>query len=370
MICHTMSAQVGALELVVQAVKSGELTQDSIQTSVARIEVLKERYLSKWSRDAPVDAETISTQQAALASEVYTKSTTLVRYQSHSFPIPVSLSSIVLLTPAKAHEGGGAVESSQKQPSAYYLDLLRSRNPNTVEVKFAEDDPLSPEEEKQVFEADAVILATKSANRSPAQKDFGLSLGKKLGGKLIVVATCDPYDFLREEVEIKNYITTYEPTIPAFKSAVDVIFGRAQAGGSLPVGNKNGTEGIRTHSGSDEDSKKIWELWQKIFPAWPIELKRMTKMLQNEFGKHLIHEKGFCIAFNFNGMGKISAVGVLPEARCEGLGTALITRIKDELKAFGMVDSLEIGSVFPRFWAGLPINTEQEYKDFFLHRGS
>jgi len=37
MICHTMAAQVGAIEQVVQAVKSGELSQKSIQASVDRV---------------------------------------------------------------------------------------------------------------------------------------------------------------------------------------------------------------------------------------------------------------------------------------------------------------------------------------------
>ena len=37
MICHTISAQVGAIEKVVQAVKSGELSQQAIDASVERV---------------------------------------------------------------------------------------------------------------------------------------------------------------------------------------------------------------------------------------------------------------------------------------------------------------------------------------------
>lgn len=43
MICHTMSAQVGAIEKVVQGVSSGELSQDAIQASVDRVNDLKAR---------------------------------------------------------------------------------------------------------------------------------------------------------------------------------------------------------------------------------------------------------------------------------------------------------------------------------------
>ena len=42
MICHTMSAQVGAIEQVVQAVKSGELSQKAIDASVERVSLTLE----------------------------------------------------------------------------------------------------------------------------------------------------------------------------------------------------------------------------------------------------------------------------------------------------------------------------------------
>jgi beta-N-acetylhexosaminidase len=43
MVCHTMSAQVGAIEQVVQAVKAGELSQEIIQASVDRVHNLKSK---------------------------------------------------------------------------------------------------------------------------------------------------------------------------------------------------------------------------------------------------------------------------------------------------------------------------------------
>jgi beta-N-acetylhexosaminidase len=230
--------------------------------------------------------------------------------------------------------------------------------------------PISSEDEKAITEADKIILATRNANLSPYQKDFGLSLGKKHGTKLIVIATCDPYDFLEEEAEIKNYITIYEPTIPAFKSAVDVIFGVIKATGTLPVGHRqitNNFELIRLFDGSEHEIDHIWTLWAKIFRTWAIDRERLVRILGMN-GRHLVHEHGFCLSFVSGGQAKIAAIGVLPEHRGKGIGTSLINKAVHQLQPSSSLP-LSIGSNFPRVWPGVPVNFPAEAKNFFLHRG-
>lgn len=386
MICHTISAQLGAIEQVLQAVKSGELSQKAIQASVDRVRHLK----AKYANQPPVTNENLrtiesrNTKQAALAADVYAKSTTVVRNETGLIPVsPTSAGmKVVFVSPGKAPLGGGAVESEEEKTrepytAASYIDLIRVHNPDAIDIRFHDGSQLAAEEEKQVAESDVIIFATRNASLSPYQKDFGLSLGKKFGNKLIVVSTCDPYDFLEEQGEIKNYITIYEPTIPAFKSAVDIVFGVTKPLGSLPVGTPAAKHAIRELTSSDEDFEKIWHLWQEIFPKWPIERERMRKLLRQPPGKHYIHDKGFCLSFLMDGPhGKIAAVGVLPEFRGKGLGTAFVTKAHAELRSMarangeGELKSLEIGSVFPRFWPQVPIDFPQEVKDFFLHRGN
>jgi beta-N-acetylhexosaminidase len=80
-------------------------------------------------------------------------------------------------------------------------------------------------------------------------------------------------------------------------------------------------DAIRDLTNSDEDFEKIWQMWQTIFPKWPIERQRMEKILRQLPGQHYIYEKGFCLSFLTDGShGKIAAVGVLPEYRGKGLG--------------------------------------------------
>jgi beta-N-acetylhexosaminidase len=106
---------------------------------------------------------------------------------------------------------------------------------------------------------------------------------------------------------------------------------------------------IRDLTSSDEDFEKTWQMWQTIFPKWPIERQRMEKLLHQLPGQHFIHEKGFCLSFLTDGPhGKIAAVGVLPEYRGKGLGTAFMKRAQAELRNVARANG----------------------EDFFLHRGT
>ncbi|KAF4622740.1 hypothetical protein G7Y89_g14287 [Cudoniella acicularis] len=277
MICHTMSAHVGAIEQVIKAVKSGELSQKAIQASVDRVRHLKAKYaiqppavpLQTLLTTTLRDTESRNVAQAALAADIYAKSTTVVRAEPGLIPISTysTKTKIVFVSPGKTPTGGGAVGSGEEKtrkphtPSSY-INLIRVHSPDAIDIRFHSSAHLSVEEETQIAAADIVIFATRNASLSPYQKDFGLSLGKKYGEKLIVVATCDPYDFLEEKAEIKNYIAIYEPTIPAFKAAVDVTFGVAKAQGSLPVETPPVRHDIRGLTSSDEEFEKIWQMWQ------------------------------------------------------------------------------------------------------------
>ena len=217
-----------------------------------------------------------------------------------------------------------------------------------------------------------MIFATRNASLSPYQKDLGLSLGRKYGKKLIVVATCDPYDFLEEKDDVKTYIAIYEPTLPAFKSAVDVMFGATTALGILPIGQHQASvkHQIRPFDGSEADIDRIWTLWKTIFPDWSIGRKRLARIFQQKPKGHFLHDDGFCLSFASEGLAKISIIGVLPEHRRKGIGTALINKAVYELKLSATESlPLSIGSSFPRLWPGVPTSMADRAKDFFLHRG-
>src|SRR3954466_13639247 len=106
MICHTMAAQVGSIELVVQAVKDGELSQKNIQASVDRVRKLKTKYFSSTRSQIPKSTlDTLEVRRKAqyeLASNIYSKSTTLVRSAPGVFPISKDpATKIIFVSPGK-----------------------------------------------------------------------------------------------------------------------------------------------------------------------------------------------------------------------------------------------------------------------------
>jgi len=386
MICHTIAAQVGAIEEVVAAVKKREISQFTIQASVDRVKKLKAKYLSD-TKPLPTSTGANSadrnSRQESLATEIYAQSTTVVRSEPGSIPIFSDASKkIVFVSPGKTPVGSGAVESGEEKTReqytpASYIDVVRVHNQTVVDIRFHDGVPFPAEEQKQIDEADIIIFATRNASLSPYQKELGISLGKNFGNKITVIATCDPYDFLEEKEEIKNYITIYEPTTPAFRSAIDIVFGITKPRGTLPVSSVLPKYDIRVLGSSDEETGRLWNMWQEIFPKWKIDRQRLTKFLRQTHGHHLIHENGFCISFLMpGGHGKTSAVGVLSDYRGSGLGTALIRKAQQELiiaarsSSEGGLKSLDIGSASPRFWPQVPIDLSQTDKDFFLHRGN
>ncbi|KAM0248354.1 hypothetical protein ACHAP5_003527 [Fusarium lateritium] len=136
---------------------------------------------------------------------------------------------------------------------------------------------------------------------------------------------------------------------------------------------------IRELSNSEDDTQQVWQMWQTVFPDWPIEKERFNGLL---FGlpdhHHWINENGFCLSFYSKNepLGRIAALGVLPEHRRKGLGTALLDKAKAGLRAAARQDegkelaSLEMGSIFPRFWWQVPVDFPAEVKDFLSHRST
>ncbi|VUC35341.1 unnamed protein product [Clonostachys rosea] len=141
--------------------------------------------------------------------------------------------------------------------------------------------------------------------------------------------------------------------------------------GQLPIDTQ-----IRELDDSGQEFESLWQMWQTIFPDWPIERQRLEKIVHRMPGKCFVHENGFCLSFLQNGvLGLIAAVGVLPNHRRKGLGTALIQRAHETLRKAAKesgeqeLQSLEVGSVAPRFWPQMPVNISQGVKDFFSHCG-
>lgn len=130
---------------------------------------------------------------------------------------------------------------------------------------------------------------------------------------------------------------------------------------------------IKPVTNSDEDFAHVCHLWQTCFPDWPIAQKRLYKILYLvPNGRHYIHAQGFCFSLLEDGVhGRLAAVGVLPDFRNRGLGSALVNHALDGLKASAKreLKSFEIGSTTPRFWPQMPASLPQYVRDWVRNRG-
>ncbi|RKL27149.1 hypothetical protein BFJ72_g13382 [Fusarium proliferatum] len=134
---------------------------------------------------------------------------------------------------------------------------------------------------------------------------------------------------------------------------------------------------LRELTSSEEDIQQAWQLWHIIFPDWPIEQERFAGLLFGLKGQHWIHEHGFCLSYysKSGNSGNIAAIGVLPEYRHKGLGNALLEKgkagLENSAKNAGQeLNSLAMGSIFPRFWYRVPTSILPDAKEFLSHRGT
>ncbi|KAF5717618.1 amidase [Fusarium globosum] len=151
--------------------------------------------------------------------------------------------------------------------------------------------------------------------------------------------------------------------------------GKQKSKGHGPVGAIQ--YDLRELTSSEEDIQQAWQLWHIIFPDWPIGQERFAGLLFGLKGQHWIHEHGFCLSYysKSGNSGNIAAIGVLPEYRHKGLGNALLEKgkagLKDAAKVAGQeLNSLAMGSIFPRFWYRVPTSIVPEAKEFLSHRGT
>lgn len=247
MICHTYEQQSGAIDRVCQAIEAGELSQAQIDLSIKRLEKLKDRF-TNWdtalARQPLADLEALNTKTEKLARRIYADATTVVRSAAGRLPLPRG-GKTMFLFPGGDIPQGGAVDGegdgggdfqtgAQAQPnSRSFGDVLRRYNPDVVDIRFQHDD-LSAEQWREIDSAQHIILTTYNASESRYQRELGLRLGKRCTSKLVTIACCNPYDFCND-AEIETYLTTYEPTVEAFSSAADIIYGKDSPRGRLPI---------------------------------------------------------------------------------------------------------------------------------------
>jgi len=231
LVCHTLSVQREAREAIIKAVRDGRISESRLDHSVARIRALKERYsLGSRRRVDPAALASIlrRPEHLALQKTIAERSVTLVRGEEGIIPLKLTPEERVLVIGLHP-----TVEPLYEAVKEYHENAGLMR----IEGGDAEDALESALE--AAAHADALIVPTcpKEPWRAPVNQELQTRLVKSLaglGGRLIVVAVREPYD-LRQFPEVRTYICTYGYRGGSLEAAAELIFGKIEPRGTLPV---------------------------------------------------------------------------------------------------------------------------------------
>lgn len=215
-----LQTQAQAIQAVIDAVRTGAISEERINASVQRILDVKARYgILDWQ---PLDASTAIervNQEAheQLVERLFRVGVTVVYDNNEAIPF-TNDDSVAFVYPATRTQ-------IVRECSAYH--------PNIVWVSVSE----SPQDEEIAWARSAArrveraVVFTQNAIDDPAQQALVNSLPPE---KTIVVALWSPYDW-RMFQDISGYVAAYSPLRPAVPAVCGVLFGAIPARGQLPI---------------------------------------------------------------------------------------------------------------------------------------
>lgn len=231
LISHQYTRQRDGIDLVREALRSGELSPANVARAAEKVLGLKRRYLSWAAATAPDEGPLIRAgQYTHLSEEAYKRSTTLVRSEAGLLPIRLDESTRILVLAMPPDSVTPAVDLAY--PHQFLVERIRQRHANTDGMLL---DTMQPESRLADALADAglVIMVTINAHLDPRQASL-VSRILDQGKRTIGLAVCDPYD-IAVFLDLPTYLATYEYTEPALTAAVQILFGEEKATGRLPV---------------------------------------------------------------------------------------------------------------------------------------
>jgi beta-N-acetylhexosaminidase len=217
-----------AYNAVLDAVKSGELTEERIDTSVRRILTLKHDLGivdDPYVEPAAVPAHVGTPDHLATLQAITDRTTTLVRNREGLLPLAPGSGQEVLVT-------GWGVSTTQTVVSKM---AERGVTTSVRETGLNPSKATAREVATRAAGKDLAVVLTNRAGLATQQGQVGLVRRLvETGTPVVVVGVRDPYD-VNQFPQVKTYLATYSYTPAALDSLVRVLFGELNPTGRLPV---------------------------------------------------------------------------------------------------------------------------------------
>ncbi|SFS52670.1 glycoside hydrolase family 3 protein [Paenibacillus sp. BC26] len=227
LICHTASKQRAAIEAVVAAVESGELTEARIDASLARIMRLKEKRavgeaLAPWAEVEP----TLDTpDQQAAARHWSEASATLVKNERGLLPLRREAKTLVLwpeiVTVSEADE--------LLTDDGTLGGRLAARMPHVTERRVGDADALH---DLAAFEQ--IVFVSYDAAKHANERELAARLLAEAGDRTVAVSVRNPLDLLVYP-DVSAFLAVYECRPLALESAAGALLGEFTPTGRLPL---------------------------------------------------------------------------------------------------------------------------------------
>lgn len=221
-VSHTPAKQHDAIDAVIEAVESGRISEDHIDTSVRRVLRAKRAYGAGYVGDE-TEWDEAAADCRSVAREIAERGVTLVRDESEGLPV----SGHVSVYEFDTGRGSRAEETADRQ-GAFASALAAGVEVDSTVIVPGE----SPSESVAVADRSTVVC-TSDAVSNPDQAAVVDTLRER-GANPIVVATRNPYD-LSVMPEIGTYLTTYDDTAASLAAATELLVGERTTSGRLPI---------------------------------------------------------------------------------------------------------------------------------------
>src|SRR5699024_513134 len=209
---------------VLEAVQSGEISEERLDESVYRIlsaKMDKDLFEGPFTDSDEID--NIGTDEhLQVAEDIAEKSITLVKNDDTLLPLQKESGDLFITGPSQAKPD---VLSELLIDKGFVASSFETgTSPTTTEISEAVE---------QAEEAERIIITTYTANTNEAQQQLVEEL-QELGKPVIIAALGNPYDLIAFP-EVDAYINTYSYLDVSIPALADVIVGDVNPFGRLPV---------------------------------------------------------------------------------------------------------------------------------------
>lgn len=215
-----------AYRAVLDAVKSGELTEKRIDTSVRRVLKLKHKQgvVARPYTDVDKVTERVGTpRHLKAAQQISDRSTTLMKNEDELLPLSKSSAGSVFVTGWGETTTEDLAERVAERgiPAAHHWP---GNDPS--------DDAVA-QTVRQAQDHDTVVVTTSGTSEAPGQARLVKEL-ESSGAKVVTVAVGTPYD-IASYPDAGTHLATYSRSPVALESAVRVLLNEVGPRGRLPV---------------------------------------------------------------------------------------------------------------------------------------